>query len=178
MPATRNRTVRPATKQNESGRRATRSTQAQLSPGLGVTSATNPGRCSRRRVAASGQTAPPAERAVSPRRAGQPSVVATGKQLFPTTAPARIEVVQDVSATMPTAIATAAPGGINALGSVEEEPAQDPPLAADKSELGEGGESEYVVASRMRICVYVYVTVSTRFCLSRRGRERFLWSGS
>ena len=178
MPPKRNRTGRPASKQNDSGRRATRSDQSPLNPGLGATSATNLASRPRRRGAASGQTAPPTDRAASSRRAGQASVIAKGKQLFPPTASAQIEVVPDGSATMPTAIATAAPGGIKALGTVKEEPAHDPPLAAHKSELGEGGESEYVVASRMRICVYVYVTVSTRLCLSRRGRARFLMSGS
>ena len=178
MPTTRNRTVRAATKQSESGRRATRSEQSPLNPGLGASSAPTPGRRSRRRAAASGQPAPPTARAASSRRAGQASAIAKGKQLFPPTASAEIDDIPDRTAIMPTALATAAPGGVQALGSVEEEPAQDPPLGADESELGEGGESEYVFASRMHICVYVHVTVSTIFCLSRRGRARFLWSGS
>ena len=174
MPPKRARTGRPATTQNDSSRRTTRSAQSQLSPGLGVTSATNPGRSTRRRGVVSRQTTPTAERRGSPRPVGQPGVVTRGRQLFSKSPPARIDVVQDGLATMPTAIA---PPGRKAMESVEEDPADNPSLTADKRGLGEGGTSEFAVASRMRICVFAHVSISITFCLSSRGRERFTWSG-
>ena len=156
MPPKRNKLNRSSKKQNDSVPRSTRSANTTLLPGLGVTSATNQGRSTRHRGGASPQRTPTAQRIRSSRRpVGQRGVVTRGRELS-SESPARLDVVQNVSGTMPTVIV---PPAMKAMESVEEDSADIPSPTADKTGMGEGGTWKLVVASCMRMCVFAHVCI-------------------